>query len=280
MKKTLKDFEREHGGSRVEALEKQLSYAVPRKPLVVDVPDEKNTITFGVCGDRHTGSLFAAYDCYDAYRARLRAEGITLLLDAGDILDGHKIYKGQEFEVADLGHHAQRERLKVTEPNGDGISVKFVCGNHDLSLKKLAGVNVGSSIAEILPNYEHIGDGTGTIVLRTGNGRTYSVQLLHPDGGSSYAQSYRPQKIVESLEGGRKPNMLLIGHYHKSELMPSYRNVCTIQTGTFQWQTPFMAGRGLSAHVGGWIVRVTVGDNKSQSHSVRAEFVSYYRERV
>jgi hypothetical protein len=275
--KGIAEFEKEHGGSRVAELEKQLQYAVPRKPLVVDVPDEKNTIAFGVCGDRHVGSLFAAYDTYEAYRARLKAEGITLLLDAGDILDGHRIYKGHEFEVADLGYAAQRRRLKDVEPKDSRLVVKFITGNHDLSLKKLAGVDVGDGISESLSGYQHIGEDQGTVVLRTSSGREYVVKLLHPGGGSSYAISYRPQKIVESMEGGTKPNMICIGHYHKSDFLPSYRNVACLQTGTFQWQTPFMSGKGLAAHVGGWIVRVTVGDKKSQSNSVSAEFVAFYR---
>ena len=91
------------------------------------------------------------------------------------------------------------------------------------------------------------------------------MQLIHPGGGSSYALSYRPQKIVESLEGGTKPDMLAIGHYHKADYIPSYRNVATLQVGTFQRQTPFMSRQGLAAHVGGWIVDVTVGDGHNVS---------------
>ena len=101
----------------------------------------------------------------------------------------------------------------------------------------------------------------------------FSLMLIHPGGGSAYALSYKPQKIVESLEGGTKPNMVAIGHFHKAEMMPSYRNICSIQSGTFQRQTPFMARGGLSAHVGGWIVDVTVGDGHNV---IRAEFVAFY----
>jgi len=55
--------------------------------------------------------------------------------------------------------------------------------------------------------------------------------------------------------------------------MPSYRNVAALQTGTFQRQTPFMAQQGLAAHVGGWLVDVTVGNGHNV---IRAEFVAFY----
>jgi hypothetical protein len=97
--------------------------------------------------------------------------------------------------------------------------------------------------------------------------------LIHPGGGTSYALSYRAQKIVESLEGGTKPDLLAIGHYHKADMIPSYRNVCAIQTGTFERQTPFMARGGLSAHVGGWIGEVVKGKGHN---TIKAEFVAFY----
>jgi len=86
--------------------------------------------------------------------------------------------------------------------------------------------------------------------------------MLHPDGGSSYAISYKSQKIIESLEGGHKPNVLLIGHFHKSEYI-FYRNIHCIQAGTLEGQTKFMKGNHLSAHKGFWLLDIesnTKGD--------------------
>lgn len=93
-------------------------------------------------------------------------------------------------------------------------------------------------------------------------------------GGTAYAVSYRPQKAIEQMEGGRKPNMAAFGHFHKAEFLPAYRNVCGIQTGCFEWQTPFMARLPTAAHVGGWIVQVQPGKSYNV---VKAEFVAFYR---
>lgn len=86
---------------------------------------------------------------------------------------------------------------------------------------------------------------------RTGVRNTLLV--MHPGGGSSYAVSYRPQKIVESLQGGEKPGVIVIGHYHKLS-SNMFRNVWAIQAGCSQDQTPFMRKLGLEAHVGGGVL--------------------------
>ena len=196
--------------------------------------------------------------------------GVSVVLDAGDMIDGHKIYKGQEFELRDLGLEAQLDRLAKDSPAG--IHTEFITGNHDASFKQLAGVPVGKLITGAVSHYQFIGEDQARVKFSTPNGH-YIVALLHPGGGCAYAVSYRAQKITEALEGGNKPNMLVIGHYHKAEFMPSYRNVAVVQAGTFQKQTPFMARGGLAAHVGGWIIDVTVG---TTHNVVRAEFVAFY----
>jgi hypothetical protein len=81
------------------------------------------------------------------------------------------------------------------------------------------------------------------------------------------------QKIVEGLAGGYKPHLLVVGHYHKAELLPRIRNVAALQAGTFQMQTPFMARKGAEAHVGGWIVEFELGE---LCNRVKTEFVSFF----
>jgi len=75
------------------------------------------------------------------------------------------------------------------------------------------------------------------------------VKIMHPGGGSAYALSYSTQKIVESFQGGEKPHMLIVGHYHKYD--NNYvREVLCLQPGCLQDQTPFMRKKKLGAHVG------------------------------
>lgn len=272
--KTLGQFEQQHGGGRIRDLQSTIdSLARKRRNVILDVPTEKNSIRFGLIGDTQYGSLYEAKDCLAAFYARLHREGIKTVLHTGDVLDGHRIYKGQEFELHALGWQKQRDWFAKVAPKVDGVQTYFITGNHDASLKKIAGIDVGPELEHVRPDWHFLGEDSGTLSLRAPNGHELVVMLLHPGGGTAYAVSYRAQKIVEQIEGGRKPHLIGIGHFHKAELMPSYRNVAVMQSGCFQWQTPFMVRGGLAAHVGGWIVRVTQGDFNM---AVSAEFVAFY----
>src|SRR5581483_12495394 len=81
------------------------------------------------------------------------------------------------------------------------------------------------------------------------------MRLIHAGGGSAYATSYTVQKIVESYQGGEKPQILLAGHYHKAEY--GYpREVHCVQAACTEDQTLFMRKKKIAAHVGFWEVKL------------------------
>lgn len=86
------------------------------------------------------------------------------------------------------------------------------------------------------------------------------VRLIHPGGGTAYALSYTTQKIAEHLQGGEKPNIQLVGHYHKYDVN-YHREIFNLQGGCLQDQTLFMRKNKLSAHVGYIICEVFVGSD-------------------
>lgn len=275
--RSIVDFEETHGQTKLRSLERSIALERAKLEALADVQDkvvierrQDCCVRFAVIGDRHTGSLYHHTAALKEFYDYCHEQGIELVLDVGDILTGHHVFRGHEFEVRDLGLDAQLERLAKDAPRN--IKTKFITGNHDASFKNLAGVPVGKLIAGIVPEYEFLGEEHGRVQFETPNGKLL-VDLIHPGGGTAYALSYKPQKIVESLEGGTKPDVLLVGHYHKAEFIPSYRNVAVAQVGTFEKQTPFMKRNGLAAHVGGWIVEVTVGKGTKR---VKAEFVAFY----
>jgi hypothetical protein len=276
--KSMAEFEVAHGGSRIKALEHRLEAERAKVEALADVQgrvrvetSKSCVVRFALTADRHTGSLYQHGAALTGFYEYAESIGIKTVYDCGDILAGHNVYRGQEFEVRDLGLEAQLARLASDAPRG--IKTRFITGNHDASFKNACGAPVGKLIAQAVPEYEFIGEEHARIEFRTPNG-PFVLGLVHPGGGSAaYSLSYRPQKIIESLEGGTKPDLLGIGHYHKAEMMPTYRNVCGVQAGTFERQTPFMARGGLAAHVGGWIIEATVGDGHNR---IRAEFVAFY----
>jgi hypothetical protein len=101
------------------------------------------------------------------------------------------------------------------------------------------------------------------------------MDLVHPLDGASYAISYSTQKYIDSLSGGDKANILIIGHHHKAFMLPVYRNIAAFEAGTFQKQTKWMQGKRLAANVGGWILEVEV-DEQGTIKRCKGEFIPYY----
>lgn len=237
------------------------------------IKNKQNTFRFALISDTHYGSLYHDTGALHSFLRYVAASGVTTVLHAGDVLEGEKMHFGQDRELSHAGLTQQLEAL-AEFPHGLGLDVKFITGNHDICYVKASGVNVGQMIADAT-GWECLGDMYGEVSFDTPSG-AYRVGLFHPRDGSAYAMSYKLQKIIEQWTGGKKPHMLVVGHYHKALSIPQYRNVHAVHPGCFQQQTPFMAGKGLAAHVGGWIVEVTAGGEKELWNAVRTEFVSYY----
>lgn len=251
-----------------------------QRPYEVPIRSDDNSIVFGLIGDTHIGSLYHEPSALAAYYNRCHDEGITTILHAGDVVAGWRVYKGQEFELRPDAKSWPEQRAAFASgvPAIPDMRTIFITGNHDNSFKKLVGLVVGDELGTSRPDWKFIGQDIGDVVLRTKNGIPFTVRLIHPGGGTSYAVSYHAQKIVEAMSGGTKPDLVAIGHFHKSMYMPQYRNVATILTGTFERQTPFMVQHSLAAHLGGWIVRAHMTDRKKLTSRVEAEWIGFYEE--
>ena len=247
-----------------------------RRNYEIPVKGSGHTLRFALIGDTQIGSLYQRLDALEKFYQVCKAECIRNVFHAGDLLDGWKVYKGQEFELCARGWNEQAQMFRKQYPYISGCTTHFITGNHDLSFKKLVGLPVGPELVNLRGDFDYMGEDVASMTLRTESGRPYKLMLAHPSGGTAYAISYRIQKTVEALAGGTKPNMIALGHFHKAEMLPSYRDVAAIQVGCFQSQTPFMKTKPISAHVGGWLIEVTVGDRKGLSNRVRAEFISFY----
>lgn len=147
-------------------------------------------------------------------------------------------------------------------PRRKGINTYFITGDdHEGWYVQREGVEVGRYLEGVakaagrndmvyLGHMEHD-------IFFAGKKQTSVMRLIHAGGGSSYATSYAAQKIVESYQGGEKPHVLLVGHYHKAEY--GYpREVHVIQAGCTCDQTPFLRKNKIQAHVGGWTIEMTV----------------------
>lgn len=235
-------------------------------------------VRFGVVSDTHIGSLYENFDVLHLAYKIFREEGITTVYHPGDICEGEKMHRGQEYEIYAHGADNQIKACCERYPEFKGITTNFIEGSHDLSFYKNSGMDIGPRIMEKRPDLVCLGKEEADVFIRTQHGEIV-LRLVHPGRGSAYALSYHVQKYIESLSGGQKPNVLLIGHYHKAEYLPCYRNVFSLQCGTIQSQTPFMKRLNLAAHVGFWIVEFRV-DKDNSIMRFKPEFFAHYEERI
>lgn len=231
-------------------------------------------IKVGYVTDTHLGSLHDNLRMMNTAYDLFANEGITLALHSGDLLDGEKMYPGHEYEIRVHGADNQIQYAAENYPFRPGIVTKFITGNHDLSFHKNAGVDIGKILTSQRPDLEYLGQDEADLVMETPSGKAI-VRLTHPGGGTAYAISYKSQKYIEALSGGEKPNIVLMGHFHKAECLPMYRNVCSVQGGTLQSQTRYMRSKNSAAHVGFWIIEFNV-ERREMISRFRSEFYAMY----
>jgi hypothetical protein len=261
----------------IAALEKQIkALADYRKVHVQEIDGE--WVECGIISDVHKGSLYHQSGLLELAYDTFEKEEIQDVYVAGDLLAGGKMYRGQEFELWAHGVDAQVDLACNSWPEKKGITTHFITGNHDLSFHKNVGVDVGNLIPQYRSDFNYLGREEADIHFDTPTGKA-RMRLVHPSKGTAYALSYQPQKYIEALEGGKKPHVICMGHYHKAEKMPNYRNIYLIQTGCIEAQTPFMRRNNLAAHCGFWIIRFLINEDQMVSR-FKSEFVSWFAKQA
>lgn len=232
--------------------------------------DGSEHIRFGLMGDTQIGSKYTQLTYLHSYYDLVEQMGIKDVYHTGDITDGLKMRVGHEYELYEVSADEMRDDVVKNYPKRDGITTHFITGNHDASIYKQVGYDIGQAIARERPDMKYLGRDCAVVKLTP----NCTLELRHPWDGTAYALSYKPQKMVEAMEADSKPNILGIGHYHKAEYL-FYRNVHCFQTGCFQSQTPFTRGKGISVHLGGWIIDILVDDNGT-IRTISPTFIPYY----
>ena len=218
-----------------------------------------NEYEFGVVSDTHLASKYCRLDVLNALYDIFAAEGIKDIFHAGNIVDGEGRFN--RFDLLAVGTEGQIDLAIRDYPKRKGITTNFIVGEcHEGWWVQREGINIGKLIDARFrdagrTDVNYLGYLEADIQLPAPKGTTW-IRLMHPGGGSAYALSYAPQKIVESFQGGEKPHALIIGHFHKMEFcMP--REVYCVSAGCTQDQTPFMRKLRLEAHLGGWTCKIT-----------------------
>jgi predicted phosphodiesterase/biotin operon repressor len=229
-----------------------LSDALPPLPHLSIQKLKGKEIKFGLLTDTHLCSKFARLDILEAAYDIFAKDGITEVFHAGNIIDGE--FKYNRYEICAHGVHDQSNYLADYYPQRKGITTYFVTGDcHEGWYQKDCGLRIGWYMQNWCQNRGrndliHIGHIEQDVIFERPEGK-FVMRIIHPGGGTPYAVSYTSQKMVESFQGGDKPDVLVMGHFHKFDV--SYpREVLTIMPGCLQDQTTFMRKLKLKAEVG------------------------------
>jgi len=217
------------------------------------LPRRYKPYKIGLVSDTHFGStkqqLTLLHKAYEVFTE----ENVIMALHAGDLSDGDgTVYTGHRQEMFLHGADNHVDYIVENYPKAK-FPTKFIIGNHDNSFYKSAGMDIGKRIAERRTDLEYMG--VHGAYIHIGKLRIY---LMHGSGGGAYAQSYKCQKICEKFPSGeKKPHILVLGHYHNSNILPSYRNIYAIQMPAMQGQTPYAISKGLAVELGVVILEIT-----------------------
>jgi predicted phosphodiesterase/DNA-binding HxlR family transcriptional regulator len=212
-------------------------------------------IRVGVVSDTHLSSKEEALEELELAYDTFAQEGITEVWHAGDWTCGMGVYRGQVSEVKEHTYEAQVDHLEAYYPRRKGIITRGISGNHDIEGEfGKVGANPVVALANRREDIEFLGDYTAWVELPNGSW----VHLLHGKGGGAYAFSYQAQRYVESYPAGRKPAVLIVGHFHRKGNIEA-RGVEVVWPGCFEWKTPYMSRLGLTPAVGFHIFTMTLG---------------------
>jgi len=212
-------------------------------------------VVIGFVTDTHIGEESFHDDLWQAFIDECEAEGVNLILHAGDVHEGMSNRPDQVYHLEDIGSSAQMDHAERLFSLTD-IPIKVIDGNHDRWGIKSSGLFMVADLARRLPHVEFLGSDYGELTI---NGTRW--MLWHGEDGSSYATSYRIQKLIESFTGGDKPQALLCGHTHKQGYFFD-RNIHAVSGGALSYQSTWMKSTKKASHTGFHIIRATIRDGQ------------------
>lgn len=218
---------------------------IPGLSQVPIVSFEGERIRFGSITDTHIGHKRSPRQRIEQAFEEFKRAKVEFITHSGDVTEGMSHRPGHVYELDHIGYDAQKiESIDIFSQWSD-TDIYAIDGNHDRWYLKSNGALIVKDVAENLPNFHFLGHDEGDISLKG----MATIKLWHGEDGNSYALSYRLQKLIESLSGGEKPNILIAGHVHKYVNIFE-RNVWALSVGCIQSQTSWMRGKRLAAHPG------------------------------
>ena len=250
----------------------------PKAPGVIDLSKHTEVeYPIGFVADTHLGSKYERLDVLNALYDRFEQYGIETVYHGGNWIDGefrfnkHDIYvNGFEGQVRNfVEKYPQRKGMKTHIISGDDHEGWYVQREHIDVGKTMVDRAVAAGRHDLID----LGYMEYDVEYKQPGGKSI-IRVIHAGKGSAYAISYTSQKYAEMLQGGEKPSVVLVGHFHKFDW--SYpREVHIIQGGCTQDQTPYLRKSKIQAMVGGCVLWVKQNDIGIFT-TVKVEWIPFY----
>jgi len=249
-----------------------------RREIVHNVKDyHTHEYRIGLVGDNHLGSKYERLDVLNALYDLYASEGVTHVYNTGNWIEGESSFNRHDLKV--FGLDEQIRYFLDNYPQQKGIETRFIAGDdHEGWYQIRESIEIGRHAENMAKragrdDLKYIGYLEANVEFRAPGG-SRMLKVMHPGGGSAYALSYAAQKLVESFQGGEKPQLLAYGHYHKFDYNYA-REIHCIGTGCTCDQSVFMRKRKIQAHVGG-VMLVFNQAPDGTINRVRVEWIPFY----
>ncbi len=226
----------------------------------------ENHLRLGVVSDTHLGSRFEQLSALRRFYQYGTDCGVRAFLHAGDWLQG--VYSKRKFTQAvhAYGADAQVAYAAAVYPKAD-VPTYGITGNHDDTFYIDSGANTLRQLAALREDIIYLGQDACHLTIDG-----LRIYLIHPEGGGSYAKTYRPQKVVEALPRDKEVQLALIGHFHNRASF-DWQDMEVIMLPCFQGQYGWLVRKALYPSIGGVILDIWYdGDSITR---ITQEFVRY-----
>lgn len=208
----------------------------------------KDRVKLAVVSCTHFGSKYQQLTALREFCAYAIDQGCDYFVHGGDVEDGpfDRHRNPQELFLHDFG--AMRDYTAEQLPTG--LPWLMISGNHDDWWTLNGGPDLIEAVAGLRDDITYLGRSQGYVKLGDA-----TVEVFHANDGGSKQPSLKLRNHLESLSPAMKPNLLLLGNYHKF-CVAYHRNVLGVQLPSFQAQSAWMAGKSLVSEVAGVIVEI------------------------
>jgi len=139
-------------------------------------------IRFGLMGDTQINSKYTQLTHLHKFYDICKAEGIDTVYHTGDIDEGEQMRPGHQYECYEQGADDHVKEIVRVYPKREGITTYFITGNHDASIIRRCGYDIGYPIAAQRDDMKYLGQLSAVIDLTP----NCTLELRHPIDGTCF----------------------------------------------------------------------------------------------